>query len=123
MFKEELINLVSLVGVKEGSISVREDGKEPYDHLQPEGSASLTEALKLRDLLEIELMELSARQHLVLKDLQVVLEAVDQHFQAQLVGMPVESLKAQEITDRYGASAQMLSLLFEELEQAVEQSH
>ena len=123
MFKEEVINLVSLVGVQESSISVHEDGKKPYDHRRPEGSASLTDALKLRELLKIELIEVSARQNLVLNDLQSVLEAVDQHFQAELLALPVDSPRAHEITDRYGASAQILALLFEELEEVVEQSH
>ncbi|MEK7591711.1 MAG: hypothetical protein AAB489_05935 [Patescibacteria group bacterium] len=113
MFKEEVINAVSLAGVKQGSKIVRHDSKT--FELVPEGSSRLRIGLRLRDVFQQRMMHISDRQPLVLSDLQLMLNILEQQCAMALMGAENRA-EGKKIAEEHGPKIAVLDGCIKQLE-------
>lgn len=113
MFKDAVIDAVSLAGVKQGSKIIRHGGKTI--ELVPEGSTRFRIGLRLRDVFRQRMMHISDRQPLVLSDLQLMLNILKQQCAMALLGAENRA-EGKKIAEEHGPKIVVLAGCIRQLE-------
>ncbi|HLD71315.1 MAG TPA: hypothetical protein VI873_01720 [Candidatus Peribacteraceae bacterium] len=115
MFKQEVINEVSMAGVGQGAMVVREIGQQTKE-LLPEGSGKLSVGLKLRDAFEWDLSDVSDREHLVTEHVDRMRKTLGHQYGMSLMGE--ESRQEQKnVAQEFGPKIKALQGLLLRMEQ------